>query len=122
MSTRSARIVVVSSRAAPVYTDDCGPIIAGWLEQHGFSSVQPQVVADGNPVGEALHDAVNAGVDVIITSGGTGISPTDTTPEHTVAVLDYVIPGWPTRSAAPACPRCRHRCCRAGCAAWLGGP
>lgn len=94
MSTRSARIVVVSSRAAAgVYTDDCRPIIAGWLEQHGFSSVQPQVVADGNPVGEALHDAVNAGVDVIITSGGTGISPTDTTPEHTVAVLDYVIPG-----------------------------
>lgn len=39
------------------------------------------------------YDAVNAGVDVIITSGGTGISPTDTTPEHTVAVLDYVIPG-----------------------------
>lgn len=83
----------VESAAAGVYTDDCGPIIAGWLEQHGFSSVQPQVVADGNPVGEALHDAVNAGVDVIITSGGTGISPTDTTPEHTVAVLDYVIPG-----------------------------
>lgn len=39
------------------------------------------------------HQLALTGVDVIITSGGTGISPTDTTPEHTVAVLDYVIPG-----------------------------
>ncbi|OSC39996.1 MogA/MoaB family molybdenum cofactor biosynthesis protein [Mycobacterium decipiens] len=94
MSARSARIIIASTRAsAGVYADDCGPIIAEWLGQHGFSSVQPQVVADGNPVGEALHDAVDGGVDVIITSGGTGISPTDTTPEQTVAVLDYVIPG-----------------------------
>ncbi|SON60861.1 Molybdopterin adenylyltransferase [Mycobacterium simulans] len=51
------------------------------------------MVADGNPVGEALHDALEDGVDVIITSGGTGISQTDTTPEQTVAVLDYIVPG-----------------------------
>ena len=51
------------------------------------------VVADGNDVGDALHDALEAEVDVIITSGGTGIAPTDTTPEQTVAVLDYMIPG-----------------------------
>ena len=51
------------------------------------------VVADGGPVGEALGDALDDGVDLIITSGGTGISPTDTTPDQTVAVLDYLIPG-----------------------------
>ncbi|EPQ78359.1 Molybdenum cofactor biosynthesis protein [Mycobacterium marinum MB2] len=76
-----------------MYTDECGPIIAEWLEQRGFSPLESKVVADGNPVGEALQDAVEAQVDLIITSGGTGISPTDSTPEQTVAVLDFVIPG-----------------------------
>lgn len=95
MSTaRSAQIIIASTRAASgVYTDECGPIIAEWLEQRGFSPVESKVVADGNPVGEALQDAVEAQVDLIITSGGTGILPTDSTPEQTVAVLDFVIPG-----------------------------
>ena len=94
MSDRTARIIIASTRAsAGVYTDKCGPVIAEWLAQHGFSLAEPQVVADGNPVGEALNDAVDAGVDLIITSGGTGISPSDSTPDQTVAVLDYMIPG-----------------------------
>lgn len=94
MSPRSARVIIASTRAsAGVYDDRSGPIIAEWLEQHGFSPVQPEVVADGEPVGEALRDALDADVDLIITSGGTGISPSDTTPDQTVAVLDYMIPG-----------------------------
>ena len=94
MSARSARVIIASTRASVgAYDDRSGPIIAEWLEQRGFSPVQPEVVADGQPVGEALHSAVGAGVDVIITSGGTGISPSDSTPDHTVAVLDYMIPG-----------------------------
>jgi molybdenum cofactor synthesis domain-containing protein len=94
MTARSARVVIASTRASEgVYTDECGPIIAEWLEQHGFSAAEPRVVADGNPVGDALNDALDDSVDVIITSGGTGISPTDNTPEQTVAVLDYIVPG-----------------------------
>jgi molybdenum cofactor synthesis domain-containing protein len=94
MSARSARIIVASTRAsAGEYDDRCGPIIAEWLEQRGFSSMQPEVVADGDPVGQALRGALDAGVDVVITSGGTGISPSDSTPDQTVAVLDYMIPG-----------------------------
>jgi molybdenum cofactor synthesis domain-containing protein len=94
MSDRTARIIIASTRASEgVYTDKSGPIIAHWLGQHGFSPVEPQVVADGNPVGEALNDALDAGIDLILTSGGTGISPSDSTPDQTVAVLDYMIPG-----------------------------
>jgi molybdenum cofactor synthesis domain-containing protein len=94
MSARSARIIIASTRASSgEYDDRCGPIIAEWLEQQGFSPAQPEVVADGEPVGQALRGALDAGVDVIITSGGTGISPGDSTPDQTVAVLDYMIPG-----------------------------
>ncbi|MGH3558014.1 MAG: MogA/MoaB family molybdenum cofactor biosynthesis protein [Mycobacterium sp.] len=94
MTARSARIIVASTRAsAGVYDDRCGPIIAEWLGQHGFSSVQPTVVGDGDPVGRALRDALGDGADVIITSGGTGISPSDDTPAQTAAVLDYEVPG-----------------------------
>jgi molybdenum cofactor synthesis domain-containing protein len=94
MSDRSARIIIASTRASTgVYDDRCGPIIAEWLEQRGFSPVQPEVVADGNPVGKALNAAADDGVDLIITSGGTGISPSDSTPDQTVAVLDFMITG-----------------------------
>jgi molybdenum cofactor synthesis domain-containing protein len=94
MGKRSARVIIASTRAsAGVYDDRCGPIITEWLERRGFSGVQPQVVADGDPVGQALRNAVAEGVDLIITSGGTGISPSDNTPAQTAAVLDYEVPG-----------------------------
>jgi molybdenum cofactor synthesis domain-containing protein len=92
--TRSGRVVIASTRAAAgVYDDRCGPIIIEWLVQQGFSEPQVMVVPDGDPVGRALRTAVSDGVDLIVTSGGTGISPTDATPAQTVAVLDYEIPG-----------------------------
>jgi molybdenum cofactor synthesis domain-containing protein len=94
MAGRSARVIIASTRASTgVYEDRCGPIISEWLAQRGFLSVQPVLVGDGRPVGEALRDAVADGVDVVITSGGTGISPSDDTPAQTTAVLDYEIPG-----------------------------
>ena len=94
MSPRSARVIIASTRASSgVYDDRCGPIIADWLAERGFSAAQPEVVADGSPVGDALRTAIDAEVDVIITSGGTGISPSDSTPDQTVAVVDYMIPG-----------------------------
>lgn len=94
MAGRSAAVIIASTRAAAgAYDDRCGPIISEWLVQHDFPRVAPKVVGDGDPVGQALRDAVTAGVDVVITSGGTGISPTDQTPAQTVAVLDYEVPG-----------------------------
>jgi molybdenum cofactor synthesis domain-containing protein len=89
-----AVVVTASNRAAAgVYPDRGGPLIVEWLRERGFTTPDPQVVADGDPVGAALRAAVADGVDVVITTGGTGISPTDATPEVTRGVLDYEVPG-----------------------------
>jgi molybdenum cofactor synthesis domain-containing protein len=92
--SRSGRVIVASTRAAGgTYEDRCGPLIVDWLTHLGFAVPNPVVVADGDPVGAALRAAVADGVDVVISTGGTGISPTDATPEQTAAVLDFQIPG-----------------------------
>ncbi|HVW40369.1 MAG TPA: molybdenum cofactor biosynthesis protein MoaE [Amycolatopsis sp.] len=91
---RTARVIVASNRAAGgVYADTTGPVIAGWLAERAFDVPEPLVVPDGEPVGKALRQCLNDEVDVVITTGGTGISPTDRTPEETSAVLDYQLTG-----------------------------
>jgi molybdenum cofactor synthesis domain-containing protein len=89
-----ARVVVASNRAAAgVYQDTSGPLLVAGLRELGCEIGDPVVVPDGEPVATALRDAVAAGVDVVLTSGGTGISPTDATPEMTRRLLDYEVPG-----------------------------
>jgi molybdenum cofactor synthesis domain-containing protein len=91
---RTARVVVASNRAsAGVYPDRTGPVIVAWLAERGFRVPEPVVVGDGDPVAAAVRAAVDDGVDVLITTGGTGITPTDRTPEATRPVLDLELPG-----------------------------
>lgn len=92
--TRSGVVIIASTRASSgVYEDKCGPVLVEWLNEHGITTPAPVVVADGDPVATALDSALRDGPNVILTSGGTGISPTDATPQITAAVLDYEIPG-----------------------------
>ncbi|GAA3747178.1 MogA/MoaB family molybdenum cofactor biosynthesis protein [Micromonospora maritima] len=89
-----ARVVVASNRAAAgVYEDTSGPLLVAGLRELGCTVDAPVVVPDGEPVGDALRAARDEGVDVVVTSGGTGITPTDRTPEVTRSLLDYEIPG-----------------------------
>jgi molybdenum cofactor synthesis domain-containing protein len=86
--------VSVSNRAsAGVYEDRTGPLLVDGLAGLGFEVDGPLVVPDGEPVEEALREAVATAYDVVLTSGGTGVTPTDRTPEMTARVLDYEVPG-----------------------------
>ncbi|MGY1635132.1 molybdenum cofactor biosynthesis protein B [Geodermatophilus sp. SYSU D00742] len=90
-----AVVVTASNRAAAgVYPDRSGQALAEGLREIGFvvdgPHVRPDDVAELEVV---LRDAVASGADVVLTTGGTGLSPTDVTPEATRAVLDREAPG-----------------------------
>jgi molybdenum cofactor synthesis domain-containing protein len=92
--TRSARVIITSTRAAAgVYEDRTGPMIVDWLAHRGYDVPPPTVVPDGESVPQALHAALEQRPQVILTSGGTGISPTDGTADATADIVDYQIPG-----------------------------
>ena len=89
-----ATVICASNRAsAGVYEDTTGPLIVTALQEAGFDVTGPVVVPDGDPVGEAIRTAVAGGARVVLTTGGTGLTPTDLTPEVTRPLLDREVPG-----------------------------
>ena len=91
-----ALAITVSNRAsAGIYEDKSGPVLAQLLAQAGCEVEGPVVIPDGSAVELALTDAVAAGYDVVVTTGGTGLTPGDATPEMTRMLLDREIPGIP---------------------------
>jgi molybdenum cofactor synthesis domain-containing protein len=90
---RALAITVSNRAAAGIYADRSGPVLVELLRSAGCETDGPQVIPDGAPVERALRDAVTAGYDVVVTTGGTGLTPGDLTPEMTRRVLDREIPG-----------------------------
>jgi molybdenum cofactor synthesis domain-containing protein len=90
----SGGVVVASNRAAAgVYEDTTGPLLVAFLRELGVAVGEPAVVPDGEPVGAAIASLVAAGARVVLTTGGTGLTPTDRTPEATRPLLDREVPG-----------------------------
>ncbi len=90
-----ARVVTVSDRShAGARHDASGPLCADLLRECGFEVGEVVVVPDEiDEIVHALRDAVAAGIDVVLTTGGTGFGPRDVTPEATRRVLDREAPG-----------------------------
>lgn len=90
-----AVVITVSNRsAAGTRADTSGALLVELLRSAGAEVDDPVVIPDGaEPVAAALRDALSSGADVVVTTGGTGLSPTDRTPEGTAGVLDRDVPG-----------------------------
>lgn len=90
---RTALVLTASDRSAAGTRDDAsGTVLAERLAGLGFA-VDRQVVADDrNEIADALRAGADAHV-LIVTTGGTGLTPRDVTPQATQSVVDYEVPG-----------------------------
>jgi len=89
-----ALVITASNRAAAgVYPDRSGPVLADLLRTAGYAVDGPVVGPDGEPVAAAMRSALADGYDVVVTTGGTGLTPGDLTPEMTRRVIEREIPG-----------------------------
>ena len=92
-TTRTAAVLVASTGgAAGTRPDTTGPVIEQWLRDRDFEVRGPLVYADAD-IAAGIDDARTGSPALIISTGGTGASPTDATPEATLAVLTRELPG-----------------------------
>jgi len=90
-----ATVVTVSDRASRgVYSDVSGPACKMKLEDAGFTVGEIVVIPDGIDSVRATLAGLVGATDLIVTTGGTGLSPRDLTPEATRLVIDREAPGF----------------------------
>lgn len=90
----NAHVLTVSDRVcAGTREDASGPIAVEGLTGFGFIVTASVVPDDADAIIGALRSAITAGVDLALTTGGTGLGPRDVTPEATLAVIDRPAPG-----------------------------
>ena len=113
-------VLTVSDRCARGEQEDVsGADIVAWAAEHGYVVARRGVEADESDriAGRLLEWADSGEVDVIVTTGGTGLAARDVTPEATLAVLEREVPGIPEamrRTAAAEVPRAALSRARAG--------
>ena len=90
--TRALVLTVSDGVAAGTRHDDAGEALAARLEQLGFSTERSSVADDREAIRSVLEAAL-ARHALVVTTGGTGLTPRDVTPQATAAVLDYEVPG-----------------------------
>jgi len=97
MTVRTAVVITASNRAsAGVYADTSGEILAAGLTKLGYELKDPIVIPDNiSQIQAAIELSLAGKVDLIVTTGGTGVSPHDVTPEATAPLIKKLLPGIP---------------------------
>jgi molybdenum cofactor synthesis domain-containing protein len=97
MAVRTAVVITASNRAsAGVYADTSGEILAAGLTKLGYELKDPIVIPDNiSQIQAAIELSLASNVDLIVTTGGTGVSPHDVTPEATAPLIKKLLPGIP---------------------------
>jgi molybdenum cofactor synthesis domain-containing protein len=97
MAVRTAVVITASNRAsAGVYADTSGEILAAGLTKLGYVLKDPIVIPDNiSHIQAAIELSLAGNVDLIVTTGGTGVSPHDVTPEATAPLIKKLLPGIP---------------------------
>lgn len=90
---KAAAVTVSNSVSAGTAPDGSGDILEDRLVAAGFDVVRRVVIPDGVESVASTLRALSPEVDLIVTTGGTGLSPTDLTPEGTAAVVHRAVPG-----------------------------
>jgi molybdopterin adenylyltransferase len=117
---RAAIITISTKGAAGKRVDESGPAIREALEAAGIKVVHTKLVSDGvTPVGNAIREASQK-ANVVVTSGGTGLSPNDMTPEATRRVIDREVPGIAEALRAHSLTKTSHGMLSRGVAGTLG--
>jgi molybdenum cofactor synthesis domain-containing protein len=95
MAIRTAVVITASNRAsAGVYADTSGEILAAGLTKLGYVLKDPIVIPDNiSQIQAAIESSLANKVDLIVTTGGTGVSPHDVTPEATAPLIKKLLPG-----------------------------
>ena len=106
---RTAILTVSTSVSRRASEDVSGPKLAALAENAGCEVVRMEVVPDDfSLIEDRLHEFVDAGCDLVFTTGGTGLTPDDVTPEATAAVIDREAPGFSEAMRAESMRRTPH--------------
>lgn len=96
MKSYTAQVITASSRAAAgIYEDLSGNILAEGLTSLGYTVSKVIIVTDDQEIiAREISRALDSHFDLIVTTGGTGVSPTDITPEATAPFIEKLLPGF----------------------------
>jgi molybdenum cofactor synthesis domain-containing protein len=91
----TAVVITASNRASKgIYEDSSGLILSQGLQKLGYNVMSTEIVEDNiEQIQSAIKNALASNVNLIVTTGGTGISPTDVTPEATLPLIEKLLPG-----------------------------
>ena len=91
----TAHVITVSDGAHHGHREDkSGPVLVHLLQNHEFEVAAPTVVPDERElIAGAINQAIDAGSNLVVTTGGTGLGPRDVTPQATASLIDYDVPG-----------------------------